>query len=273
MKEVVYIINNQLVGVYTESEILSSKRPTILFLNSGLLPHVGPYRLYVKLARKFAKMGFNCFRFDLSGIGDSEKHKDSRLYQVQHQSDITDVIDYLQKERKDEQFIVLGICTGADNAHQTMVRDDRVVGAVSIDGYTYPTIRYYFNHLMPKLFSVSSWITLIKLAIKRRKEAAQVNSRATLDRIDMSWNNPPKHQVEDDYRSFLNKNKSLLAVYTASWPYNYKNQLADVFPRLNFGTNLQTAYLEDAEHIFPLAEDRANLSKTIVDWLEERFEH
>ncbi|MEP1741177.1 MAG: alpha/beta fold hydrolase [Kangiellaceae bacterium] len=272
MKEVVHIVNNQLVGIYTESETLTCDRPTILFLNSGLLPHIGPYRLYVNLARKFAKMGYNCFRFDLSGIGDSEKHKDSRLYQLQHQSDITDVLDFLQNERGDKQFIVMGICTGADNAHQTMARDDRVIGAVSIDGYTYPTKRYYFNYLMPKLFSVSSWVTLIKLAIKKRKAAVQSERRDSPDRIDMSWNNPPKDQVEREYQEFVNKNKSLLAVFTASWPYNYKNQLADVFPSLSFGANLQTAYLEDAEHIFPLAEDRANLTETIINWLNDRFE-
>jgi len=78
--------------------------------------------------------------------------------------------------------------------------------------------------------------------------------------------------VEREYQEFVNKNKSLLAVFTASWPYNYKNQLADVFPSLSFGANLQTAYLEDAEHIFPLAEDRANLTETIINWLNDRFE-
>ena len=105
MKEVVHVVNNQLVGIYTESEISTKKkRPTIIFLNSGLLPHIGPYRFNVKLARKFAKLGYNCFRFDLSGIGDSEKHKDSRLYKLQHQVYCVDhCIQFLQRKLLNEK--------------------------------------------------------------------------------------------------------------------------------------------------------------------------
>ncbi|MBV1909172.1 MAG: alpha/beta fold hydrolase [Kangiellaceae bacterium] len=272
MKEVVHVVNNQLVGVYTESEYSTDKnRPTILFLNSGLLPHIGPYRLYVKLARSFAKLGFNCFRFDLSGIGDSEKHKDSRLYKLQHRGDIKDVIDYLQQECGDQSFIALGICTGADNAHQTLYRDDRVVGAVSIDGYTYPTKRYYFNYYLPKLFSLSSWMTLFRLTATKIFAAKKTEKEAIFEGIDMSWNKPPKNRVEKEFRDFIQKDKSLLAVYTASWPYNYKDQLSDVFSSIPFGSNLQTAYLEDAEHIFPLAEDRAILTDVVSNWLQDRF--
>lgn len=272
MKEIVHTINKQLVGIYTNAQVETpAKRPTILFLNSGLLPHIGPYRLYVKLARIFAKQGYNCFRFDLSGIGDSEKHKDSRLYKVQHKQDIKDVIDFLQEEHQDHQFIALGICTGADNAHRTMASDDRVVGAVSIDGYTYPTKRYYINLYAPKLLSFSSWKTMTKLAFEKLFSKQNKEPEEVFEGIDMSWNKPPKERVRREYQEFIDKGKDLLAIFTASWPYNYKNQLADVFSDIKFGDNLQTAYLENAEHIFPLAEDRHALTDVISQWLQERF--
>jgi pimeloyl-ACP methyl ester carboxylesterase len=273
MKEIVHTINNQLVGIYTQAQNTSDqKRPTILFLNSGLLPHIGPYRLYVKLARIFAKQGYNCFRFDLSGIGDSEKHKDSRLYKLQHKQDIKDVINFLDSTHNDQEFVALGICTGADNAHRTMASDDRVVGAVSIDGYTYPTKRYYFNLYAPKLLSLSSWLTMAKLAFKKVFAKKKTEKEEVFEGIDMSWNKPPKDRVRKEYLEFIEKQKNLLAVFTASWPYNYKNQLSDVFNDISFGDNLQTAYLENAEHIFPLAEDRHALTDVISSWLKERFE-
>ncbi len=236
MKEIVHTINRQLVGVYTQSSAIGTKKlPTILFLNSGLLPHIGPYRLYVRLARAFAKLGYNCFRFDLSGIGDSEKHKDSRLYKVQHREDIKDVINYLQQEQGDEQFIALGICTGADNAHQTMVRDERVVGAISIDGYTYTTNRYYINLYLPKLFSLSSWKTMAKLAYKKLFDRQKSAEQEQFEGIDMSWNKPDKGRVGKEYKDFIKNQKNLLAIFTASWPYNYQNHTTDAFKDISFG--------------------------------------
>ena len=55
--------------------------PAVLFLNAGLIHRIGPNRIYVKLARQFAQMGFFVFRFDSSGIGDSEVRKDNLPYE------------------------------------------------------------------------------------------------------------------------------------------------------------------------------------------------
>ena len=49
----------------------SPQGPSILFLNSGRDPHTGPNRMWVELSRAWAALGFPCYRFDLSGLGDS----------------------------------------------------------------------------------------------------------------------------------------------------------------------------------------------------------
>src|SRR5262249_767876 len=49
-------------------------RPTgraILLLNAGAVSHVGPNRLYVALARRWAALGHVVLRVDNSGVGDS----------------------------------------------------------------------------------------------------------------------------------------------------------------------------------------------------------
>jgi len=281
MKETAHIINQQLVGIYTERQrnqgddgLHVKKLPTIVFLNSGFLHHVGPYRLYVRLARYFAKQGFSSFRFDLSGIGDSDIHRDNRSYQEQYKGDIKEALDFLESEMGDKEFIVLGICTGADNAHKSMVDDFRVKGVVAIDGYTYPTSRYYWNEYFPKMTSLKSWSTLLKMSLSKvmniKKNIARRKSCPPRD-IDLSWNRPPKETLEKEYLEFINRNANLLCIYTASWAYNYKEQLSDVFAKVPFGGNIQTVYLEDAEHIFPLVEGRQALTQVIMDWLEDRF--
>jgi len=60
----------RLFGILTEPEG-APLGPTVLLLNAGLIHHIGPARLWVSLARRFAAAGMRCLRFDLSGLGDS----------------------------------------------------------------------------------------------------------------------------------------------------------------------------------------------------------
>ena len=274
-KAVVIGKNPQLMGVLTKQykyvEGSEKQLPTIILLNSGLLGHIGPFRLYVRMARKFADMGFNTLRFDLSGIGDSERHLDVRTREEQHMGDIKCVLDYLDKTENCKSYIVMGICTGADNAHKAMLKDKRIIGAVSIDGYAYKTPRYYFNLYAPKLVSISSWKTLIKQIIKKIKTKLAPKKEVVPQSIEYRWVEPTKEKTEKDYNVFIERDVNLLAVFTASWPYNYLNQHSDSFKAIPFGENIQAVYLENAEHIFPLAEDRAILMTEIVNWLVNRY--
>ena len=59
-----------LFGIVTEvpGRVLG---PAIVFLNVATEPHVGPARLWVQLARRWAALGLRCVRVDMSGLGDS----------------------------------------------------------------------------------------------------------------------------------------------------------------------------------------------------------
>jgi alpha/beta superfamily hydrolase len=61
-----------LVGIITDPPEAERdpQRPAIVCLNAGIIHRVGPHRLYVKMARTLAAMGFVVLRFDFSGIGD-----------------------------------------------------------------------------------------------------------------------------------------------------------------------------------------------------------
>ena len=61
-----------LVGVVTEAATgtAAADRPAFLFLNSGILHRVGSCRMHVRMARALSAAGFDCLRFDYSGIGD-----------------------------------------------------------------------------------------------------------------------------------------------------------------------------------------------------------
>lgn len=57
-------------GVMTETDG-GSPAPTVVLLNSGVIDHTGPSRLWVDLARRWAASGLRVVRCDLSGLGDS----------------------------------------------------------------------------------------------------------------------------------------------------------------------------------------------------------
>lgn len=272
--------NPELIGIFTHREplnITESKRPTVLLLNSGLLPNVGPYRLYVRLARHFASLGFDSYRFDISGIGDSARSQEQIPRTEQQIKDVTVVMDHLQQQHDCEQFIVMGICTGADNAHRAMMADTRVVGAVAVDGYYYKTARYQFNRFfkeqLPKLMVRNTWQTKFlgarKNILKHFDPSAVKNDTSVT--VPYRWKLPDKRKTESDYRSIVERDASMLCIFTANWPYNYAEQMADAFPNLTFGENLQVRYLKNAAHLFPIVEDRQHLTSAITDWLSERF--
>jgi len=271
----------ELVGIYNHSDNhrhvpdeyaseSNTERPVILLLNSGLLPNTGPYRLYVRMARHFSRLGFDSFRFDLSGIGESNRRDDTLPRAQQQIDDIKIIMDSLEESHGRKQFVVMGICTGADNAHRAMVADERIVGAVGIDGYYYATSRYYqnylFRHLAPRLLRIETWREKIHqlLTAKARRHSQPVT-------LPFRWEVPAKEKTAADYQLFISRNAHKLCIFTASWPYNYQDQLADAFPQLPIGENVKALYLENAEHMFPLKEDRDQLTNAISLWLKECF--
>lgn len=113
MNESVHCIGKetQLVGVLTTADIQTKETDDIIIiiLNSGLLGRIGPYRLHVQLARHFARQGLTTFRVDLSGIGDSGRHVDSRTNQERHLDDIKNIMNYLSASTGPTKFIIMGI--------------------------------------------------------------------------------------------------------------------------------------------------------------------
>lgn len=124
-----------LVGVITDPPEAKRNQqlPAIIFLNAGILHRVGPNRLYVKMARTLAAMGFVVLRFDFSGIGDSPVRNDTLPFRESIIRETQEAMDYLQRARGRQRFVLTGICLGAAVSFRTARCDPRVVGAVLIN--------------------------------------------------------------------------------------------------------------------------------------------
>jgi alpha-beta hydrolase superfamily lysophospholipase len=127
-----------LFGIFTPADPAHARpdRPGILILNAASVNRAGPHRLNVKMARRWAQLGFDVLRLDLSGIGDSPVApgaSENLTYPPSGLDDISEASDAFGSRRA----IVIGLCSGGDYAFQVGARDPRVAGAGILNPRTF----------------------------------------------------------------------------------------------------------------------------------------
>jgi hypothetical protein len=161
------------IGIITDpSEVqVQPDLPAFLLLNAGTVPHFGPHRVHVKVARALANMGFVVMRFDFSGSGDSGIRMDTLPFAKSSIIETQEAMDHLSICRGVKRFVLLGICSGGGVSLRTAAVDPRVVGVVCAN----PTfvrkrnalfqvqslIRYYVRIALFSSYSIRTWKKII----------------------------------------------------------------------------------------------------------------
>jgi alpha-beta hydrolase superfamily lysophospholipase len=127
-----------LFGVLTPADPSGAKagKHPIVMASAGTLNRTGPHRTYVKMARRWAKLGFDVLRMDLSGIGDSPVAPgavENVTYPPSGVEDIGMAFRALGADRS----IVLGLCSGGDYAFQLGAEVPKVAGAWMLNPRTF----------------------------------------------------------------------------------------------------------------------------------------
>ncbi len=126
----------RLLGVLAEPD---QKRDAVcaVLLNAGAIRRIGPNRMWVELARRWAARGVPTFRLDFAGIGDAEgngRFADvASLYQPEFAGQISAALDVLQRRLGAQRFVLTGLCSGGYWAFQGALQDPRVVASASIN--------------------------------------------------------------------------------------------------------------------------------------------
>lgn len=129
-----------LFGVLTRSTQGQRRAQTIVFVNTASDHRVGPSRMYVTLSRNLAAVGFNCFRFDPTGLGDNRSAYsplEAEAHSQIRQNDLEAVLDFLDGQGIAKQFVLVGLCSGAYVAFHVGRSDPRVAGEVLINPQTF----------------------------------------------------------------------------------------------------------------------------------------
>jgi alpha-beta hydrolase superfamily lysophospholipase len=247
----------------------------VVILNAGIIHRVGPNRLHVELARALAASGLAAVRLDLSGIGDSEPRTDALNPFDGALADIREALDTLEGSLKASRFIVLGLCSGANQAVASAATDERIVAVGLIDPFIPRTRRYYLNHYLGRISRIDSWKNLFRgdhpiwRVLKVRAVAREVDTTTVPVGPD-----PAEVQrfLARVYGDAIKRGVRIFAAFTGDLElqHNYREQLLDAFPKVIFGERLNLHFFQNADHTFSSSVDRIALVSMLTKWASGR---
>jgi pimeloyl-ACP methyl ester carboxylesterase len=264
---------NSLVGIMTRAVTAPSTRnPTVVILNTGIVHRVGHHRMFVTLSRAMAGRGFNVLRFDFSGIGDSQQRTDSLSPLDSSLADLDEVLNWLERERGISRVILVGLCSGADHAILQTHSDPRVAALVLMDPSIPTTARFYALYILQHVTRLRSYISvalgrsgLLRLWTRELFYVfrSSANMRpASLE--DLRFDN----YLKQSYRNAIDNGVHILAVFTGDMTrQTYREQILDAFPDIEFQNQLKLKFFPSTDHVFSSENDRAELFDIVLNWM------
>lgn len=247
----------------------------ILLLNAGIIHRIGPHRINVKLARDLAGHGFHCFRFDLSGLGDSRFSAQARSsYQEQAIADIADAMQAVTERTGVSRFAVFGICSGAQNGLAAAAVDARLAGLFMVDGYAYATAssawhrRWFYLRRAP-LTSIARWL----LSLRRRLLGTAAAAPSDAVEIDYGQNTPPKPVFAQMLTTLVGRGVRVAALFTGSWieRFSYLRQWHDGFRGETFVDRVEIDFQPELDHTASTLAGQRFLVERVRRWALEHF--
>lgn len=239
-------------------------RPVLVWLNAGFLPHVGPFRLHVELARQLASQGWASARFDAPGIGDSV----AAARQMPVEALRAD-LDALQAATGCSHFVIGGICSAADLAWATAQVDPRVRGIVMLDGMARGARAYRWGqlNLLLRYRSPLRWPGLILKQLLPRRDATDSAECALRAEDYRDW--PAAGSEAGQLAALLERDVRLFVRYTggAADYFLHPAQFAATFGAASHDARIDFAHWPQCDHLFFDPQDRARLASALHAWL------
>lgn len=270
---VVFGPERHLTGTLSMPAKEESAKFAVLLLNAGVIHRIGPHRFNVKLARELTRNGIPCLRFDLSGQGDSRVPAQAQSFERQAVADLQAAMDHMERLCNVRQFVIAGICSGAQNGLATAQVDQRVIGLWMQDGYMYPTrktrwVRYRLQLSSRFLSTLRSWTVSL---LRKLGSAFGRNRRGTRDepdRVDYGHRAPSREEYARIMDTLTQRGVQMYLTYTGSmlWWFNYPEQLSEAFKGHVFVDAVRCEFLPHIDHTATLLSSQRHLITSIRDW-------
>ena len=253
------------------------ERTMALLTNAGVIPRIGPHRLNVHLARRFAELGLATLRFDMSGLGDSRRSGSRRSTGEQFVADTISALDVAQSKFGCDKFFMVGFCSGGDIAHLTALEDSRLRAIVMWDSYVYPTRKAKLRGLLHRLRRNTLGSAAKKIASRlgakmKKTDGTESAPAAVGPTIFGRAQMPPRDEFGQRIRTLVDRGVELMFLYSGGEPewYNYESQFRDTFGSYGFVDRVEYAYLTRSDHTFIQPHAQQTLADTVERWLDKR---
>ncbi len=128
----------KLAGVLAEPIAGPAFPVCLVLLNAGAIRRIGPNRIWVEAARRWAAAGVPSFRLDIESIGDSDGaedayREDSGFYTTDRLPQVLATLDMLEQRGVASQFALGGLCAGSYWSFHAALRDPRVSTALLVN--------------------------------------------------------------------------------------------------------------------------------------------
>lgn len=231
--------------------------------------------MYVALARSLARAGIATFRVDLSGVGESTIPRTDADMATRTRQDIEDAFNFLQTHYKAKQFVVGGLCSGADNAHTAACADPRVIGAILLDGYAYKNLFQQIKRLLVKALNpmrVARWLAR-QLRDARSNSFGANQSAAEAAEAGYARSFPPAQEFAEELANNVEAGKRYLCVFSGgvSGYYDEPDQLLRGLGLQRLGSHIKEVYFPECDHTYALARDRQKMVECVSNWVQEHW--
>jgi alpha-beta hydrolase superfamily lysophospholipase len=261
-----------IVATVTQPDLHVARVPWVMLLtNSGVIPRSGPHRMNVHLARRLAKLGVASIRFDLSGLGDTQRPPGTAYVGEQWIADTRDVMNFAQVQFSCQRFAMIGFCSGAYVAYKTALQDERLAAAVLWDLYAYPTMQSRLRTLAYRLHRTGVMGAVAKLTAKLKQNISAQPS-AEEQQTFASASSPSAQEYADDLNTLSARGMALIILHSGGEPmsYNYRGQFDASLGQLGLRGKVDFDYLQRSDHLLTQAHAQQLFTETVLQWLVKR---
>lgn len=265
--------NKSLIGILSQPapDDLIEGSPVAVLLNAGITHRIGPFRLHVHLARELALQGFRVLRLDLSGLGDSFVRAGKLSADERAKCDVEDAFDALTAKLGVDRFVLIGLCSGAYNSHRVSVADERVVGAVFMDGIVFRTLGFYVRDCM-RFLRPRIWRNFFKRKLYTKapsKSQAEAKEMAASIFFD---NEVSRETTKQELRLLVDRGVRMLFLYTDGYDdICGRAQFKEMYGLEPNTDLLQLEYYEKTEHTYRLTANRNVAIDRVANWFKTGF--
>ncbi len=161
----------------------------LLFLNSGLVRHIGSNRMWVETARRSALKGIPSIRLDFDHVGDSDGGQHvtiGSLYEDKLLDQIETATKLIGSQIECDHFIAVGLCSGAYAAFQSLVQHANIKGAILLNPRIFfwdPAVdqRRLQRRVVSRLGDVADWRRLLRGEI--HPDRVKLAGRSVLNKL------------------------------------------------------------------------------------------